>query len=93
MPITVLDPTVRSTGTPTRLAPPLPGLAGARVGLLDNGKANVDRFLDHVADVLRTTHGVAHVVRERKSNMSAPAPDAVLGRLAACDAVISAVGD
>jgi hypothetical protein len=93
MPITVLDPTARSTGAPTRLAPPLRALAGARVGLLDNGKVNVDRFLDHVADVLRTVHGVGDVVRERKSNMSAPAPDAVLGQLAACDAVISAVGD
>jgi hypothetical protein len=54
---------------------------------------NVDRFLDHVADVLRAEHGVKDVVRRRKPNMSAPAPAAMLAELAGCDAVISAVGD
>jgi hypothetical protein len=93
MPITVLDPTLAPAAAPARLAPGLRALTGARVGLLDNGKANVDRFLDQVADVLRTAHGVGEIVRLRKPNMSAPAPDAMLDTLAACDAVISAVGD
>jgi hypothetical protein len=63
------------------------------VGLLDNGKMNVDRFLDHVETLLRARHGVRDVVRRRKPNMSAPAPAEILGALAACDAVVSAVGD
>ena len=93
MAITVLDPTVAPGPATARLAPALRALAGTRVGLLDNGKVNVDRFLDHVENLLRTRHGVADVLRCRKPNMSAPAPAPVLAELAACDAVISAVGD
>ena len=93
MPITVLDPTPGTRPRRVRMAPPLRALAQARVGLLDNGKVNVDRFLDHVEAVLRGTHAVADVVRRRKPNMSAPAPSDLLAELAACDAVISAVGD
>jgi len=93
MAITVLDPTVASGPATARLAPARRSLAGARIGLLDNGKVNVDRFLDHVEELLRTRHGVADVLRRRKPNMSAPAPAAMLAELAACDAVVSAVGD
>ena len=93
MPIRVLDPTSGMETRAARRAPALRSLAGATVGLLDNGKVNVERFLDHVADVLRAEHGVKDVVRRRKPNMSAPAPAAMLAELAACDAVISAVGD
>ena len=93
MAIIVLDPTVAPGGAPIRVAPSLASLAGARIGLLDNGKVNVDRFLDHVDALLRSRHGVAEVLRRRKPNMSAPAPDAMLAELAACDAVVSAVGD
>ena len=93
MPITVLDPTPGAVTRTARRAPPLGTLAGARVALLDNGKVNVGRFLDHVEAILRAEHGVADVVRRRKPNMSAPAPPALLAELTACDAVVSAVGD
>jgi hypothetical protein len=93
MPITVLDPTAGRRPAAGRPASGLAALAGARVGLLDNGKVNVARFLDHVEAILRAEHGVADVVRRRKPNMSAPAPAAMLAELAACDAVVSAVGD
>jgi hypothetical protein len=93
MPITVLDPTPGMVTRATPMAPRLPSLAGATVGLLDNGKVNVDRFLDHVEEILRARHGVKDVIRRRKPNMSAPAPAEVLRELAACDAVVSAVGD
>ena len=93
MPIIVLDPTVAPTPPSARPASAPRTLSGARIGLLDNGKVNVDRFLDHVEDLLRTRHGVADVLRRRKPNMSAPAPAAMLAELAACDAVVSAVGD
>jgi len=93
MPIIVLDPTVAAPPAGTRPASARRALAGARVGLLDNGKVNVGRFLDHVEDALRAQHGVAEVLRRRKPNMSAPAPAAMLAELAACDAVVSAVGD
>jgi hypothetical protein len=93
MAITVLDPTLEPTARTARTAPRLPSLAGATVALLDNGKINADRFLDHVEDILRTGHGVRAVVRRRKPNASAPAPDDVLRELAGCDALVSAVGD
>jgi hypothetical protein len=93
MPITVLDPTAGDPPPPARLAPRRVSLAGTRVGLLDNGKVNVDRFLDHVEAILRAEHGVSEVVRRRKPNMSAPAPAAMLAELVACDAIVSAVGD
>ncbi len=93
MPITVLDPTAGEAPPPVRRAPRLDTLGGRRVGLLDNGKVNVDRFLDHVEAILRVEHGVADVLRRRKPNMSAPAPPEMLAELAACDAVVSAVGD
>jgi hypothetical protein len=93
MPIRVLDPTPGLVSRAARPAPALRALAGATVALLDNGKVNVDRFLDHVADILRAEHGVTDVLRRRKPNMSAPVPPAMLAELVACDAVISAVGD
>ena len=93
MPITVLDPTAGGVPPPARLAPRRASLAGTRVGLLDNGKVNVDRFLDHVEAILRAEHRVAEVVRRRKPNMSAPAPPAMIAELVACDAIVSAVGD
>jgi hypothetical protein len=93
MPIIVLDPTSGRAPATARMAPALPSVAGRTVALLDNGKVNVDRFLDHVERLLRTEHGVRDVVRRRKPNMSAPVPAALLADLAACDALISAVGD
>jgi len=93
MPIIVLEPTSGERAAPARTAGPLPSLAGATIALLDNGKVNVDRFLDHVERILRAEHGVKDVLRRRKPNMSAPAPAAMLAEVAACDAVVSAVGD
>jgi hypothetical protein len=89
----VLDPTPERPAETTAPARALTGLAGARIGLLDNSKIRVDRFCDFVEEILRTEYGVADVVRRRKRNASAPAPDEVMGELLACDAVISAIGD
>jgi len=93
MTIKVLDPTAEGPAALALPAPALPTLHGARLGLLDNGKIRVDRFCDFVEEILRAEHGVAEVVRRRKRNASAPAPDDVLADLLACDGLISAVGD
>jgi hypothetical protein len=93
MTIRVLDPTAEREITATKAAPALGNLEGKTVGILDNGKFNVHPFCDHVEDVLRKEYGVTDVVRQRKSNASAPASDEVMAHLARCDAVISAVGD
>jgi hypothetical protein len=89
----VLDPTPERPAEATRPAAALAGLAGVRIGLLDNSKIRVDRFCDFVEEILRTEYGVADVIRRRKRNASAPAPAEVIAALLACDAVISAVGD
>jgi hypothetical protein len=89
----VLDPTPERPAAAATPAPRLAGLAGARIGVLDNSKIRVDRFCDFVEEILRAEYGVADVVRRRKRNASAPAPDDVMADLLACDAVISAVGD
>lgn len=93
MPIIVLDPTPGRTAQPARMAARLETLAGATIGLLDNGKFNVHRFLDHVEVILRERHGVHEVVRRRKPNQNAPATPEMLADLLKTDAVISAVGD
>jgi hypothetical protein len=93
MPITVLDPTGQSEGEAPRLAPPLPSLKGALVGLLDNGKANADELFAEVGRLLREQHGVREVVYRRKPDFSRPAPAALLAELRACDAIITGVGD
>jgi hypothetical protein len=89
----VLDPTPERPAQTTRPAPALATLAGARIGLLDNSKIRVDRFLDFAEEILRTDYGVVDVIRRRKRNASAPAPSEVMADLLHCDAVISAVGD
>ena len=93
MPIVVLDPT---PGTPTRAARMAPGrgsLDGATVGLLDNGKMNVDRFLDHVEAILRERFGVREFIRRKKPDSSRPVPSETLGELSSADAILSAIGD
>ena len=89
----VLDPRPERPAEAASRAPALTGLAGTLIGLLDNSKIRVDRFCDFVEEILRAEYGVADVVRRRKRNASAPAPEEIMGDLLACDAVISAVGD
>ena len=93
MTLTVLDPTPGTAGGSAAMAPGLDSLAGHSIGLLDNGKFNVQPFLDHVERVLRAEYHVRDVVRRRKPNQNAPVAPAMLAELTACDAVISAVGD
>lgn len=89
----VLDPTAERDVKTLKAATPIEGLEGRTVGILDNGKYNVHQFCNHVEEILRDDYRVAEVVRQRKSNASAPASDEVMSHLARCDAVISAVGD
>lgn len=67
-------------------------LAGLRIGLLDNQKANAGRLLDGVGAALVERWPDVTIVRERKIATS-PSPEAVMGRLEECDAVILAIAD
>jgi hypothetical protein len=74
------------------LAARLDGLAGRRVGVLDNGKANAGRLLDHVTAELHRQAGSFDEIREVKM-ATAAAPPEVLGRLQHCEAVVLAIAD
>lgn len=93
MALRVLDPTFDGDQATQATVSRLSTLAGRTVGLLDNGKLNVDTLLDHVDALLRSQHGVGTVIRLHKPDASRPAPDDVVQGFTACDAIISAVGD
>jgi hypothetical protein len=70
------------------------GLAGKVVGFIDNAKPNFNHLVDDLAELLVARHGVAAVVKRRKSAASVPAPDDVVAELAErCDVVITGSGD
>lgn len=92
--LAVLDPTVDALPDEIVLAARPADLAGLRVGLLDNSKNGVARFLDQLEAVLSERYDGLRFVRARKPNASRPAPPDVLDRLVAeSDVVVSAVGD
>jgi len=93
MTLRVLDPRLEAEGEAMTMAPPLPSLNGATIGLIDNAKIGTARFFDHVEAILRSRFGVRDTIRRRKPDSSRPAPPEVLGEMAAADAVLSAVGD
>ncbi|MEE8303266.1 MAG: hypothetical protein V3S24_12620 [Candidatus Tectomicrobia bacterium] len=93
MSIRVLDPTAEVTADTADIPARLTSLQGRTIGLLDNGKIRVHELLDYVEDILRSQHGVTHVLRLKKPDASRPAPDEVIAEMKQCDAVVSAVGD
>jgi hypothetical protein len=93
MSIRVLDPTFEEARAEQSIVTGLKSLAGCTVGLLDNSKIKVKDILDTVETLLRTQHGVKHIVRLKKPDASRPAAPEIVAAMAGCDAVISAVGD
>ena len=64
-----------------------------RIGLLANGFADSEVFLDAVQRALAVRVPRATFVRERKPSPTVVVGDAMFGRLAAsCDAIVSAYG-
>lgn len=69
-------------------------LDGLVVGLVANPKKNAEPFLDAVGELLAAEHGIAGVVRTRKTSITDPVPPATLDGLARrCDVVLIGVGD
>jgi hypothetical protein len=90
--IVLYDPTAPPRTVATSLAPRLATLAGARAGILDNGKANAGTLMLAVAQRLRERHGVTDVVTREKPVAGPPAPE-VVEALAACDFVLVGSAD
>jgi hypothetical protein len=82
--IRLYDPTAESRVIDARLAPRLAGLAGKRVGILDNGKANAGTLMVAVTRILQQRYGVTDVVKRDKPVAGPPKPE-VLEALSQCD--------
>jgi len=89
--VRVYVPTGASNATPQSLAPRLPSIKGARIGILDNCKEFADIVLRGVADILRVKHDVADIRFWQKSYLGIPSPYAQ-EMTAQCDAVVNGVG-
>jgi hypothetical protein len=93
----IMDPTgqaERATSAGLTLAPRRDDLSGATVGLLENGKQNARLFLEEVAAMLRDAYGIADVKLRHKEVFSAAEPPEIIDEIsAACDVVVTGVGD
>jgi hypothetical protein len=90
----VLHPAAEDIAEQYELAPRLPQLQGATVGLIDNHKKNVDVYLAELGRQLQKGYGVTRLVTYRKVSQSLPTPSDMLDQLASeCDAIIHAVAD
>ncbi|MGA8457857.1 MAG: hypothetical protein WB800_20820, partial [Streptosporangiaceae bacterium] len=101
MPNAILDPTGRADFAPAArsrglvLAPRPPGLAGLRVGLMNNTKHNAALLLAEIGKLLAAEHAEASVtVAETKPNFAAPdscrRPQAASTRLSNISAALTA---
>ena len=93
MTLEILDPRQTAEGGALHMAPALPSLKGAVVGLLDNAKIGTERLYDFIEQILRSEYGVREFIRRRKPDASRPVPPQMLAELSAADAVLSAIGD
>jgi hypothetical protein len=84
MTIRLYDPTAEPRAVAAQLAPRLTTLAGTRVGILDNGKANAGTLMLAVTKILRERYGVAEVIKREKPVAGPPRPE-ILEALSACD--------
>lgn len=89
----VLDPTHEAVAAEFALAERLDSLRGATIGIVSNGKQGTRRFFDALARELIETYGAADVVRETKSNYSAPAGPEIIDRAKEWNALVSGIGD
>jgi hypothetical protein len=91
----LLDPTGDTAGTEdVRLAPRPAGLAGLRLGLLDNGKPNAALLLSEVAGELRRGWGVDSSSTYVKGYFGTPVEESLVQRiLKNCDFVVAGIGD
>ncbi|MEO7729031.1 MAG: hypothetical protein ABIS45_17400 [Burkholderiales bacterium] len=92
--VLVYDPTAPRLERPEQVRQTLVGLRGKVVGFIDNAKPNFNYFVDDLAELLTSQHGVSRVLKRQKRSASVPAPDEVIAEFAKeCDLVITGSGD
>ena len=90
----VFDPRGRVEARRLAPAPRVAGLAGMRLGILDNTKWNASRLLRKTAAQLGDRFGFAAVNYYRKESFSKAADPALIAAIAADnDIVLTAIGD
>ena len=90
--IEVLSPVADTRVDEVPLAPRNGDLRGKTIGFLNNRKANAGLLLEHVEALLHARYGDFATFKGEK-NAALGAPKDVLAGLAACDAVVFAIGD
>jgi hypothetical protein len=90
--VTVYEPVAREAVQQDALAPRWETLDGKVIGLLNNTKDMVDVLLDEVKSLLARDFPEAKFRYFRKASVSGVSPE-MLEQIAACNAVITAVGD
>jgi hypothetical protein len=90
--IRLYDPTAEPRTIDAKLAPRLMSLAGKRIGILDNGKANAGTLMLAVAKVLQDRHGAGDIVKRNKPVAGPPAPE-ILEALSHCDLALVGSAD
>jgi hypothetical protein len=92
MTIRLYDPTAQPRPVAAALAPRLTSLAGTRLGILDNGKANAGTLMLAVAKILTERHGVKEVVKREKPVAGPPSAE-ILAALSDCDLALVGSAD
>ena len=69
--IRLYDPTAEPRTIPVELAPRLTSLAGKRIGILDNTKANAGTLMLAVAKILQERYGAGEIIKREKSMLKA----------------------
>jgi hypothetical protein len=92
MSIRLYDPTAEPRAVRATLAPRLDTLAGKRIGILDNGKANAGTLMLAVAEILQTRYGAGEIVKRNKPVAGPPAPE-ILEVLSHCDLALVGSSD
>ena len=82
--IRLYNPTAQPRVIAAALAPRLTTLAGKRIGILANSKANAGTLMLAVTKILQERHGVTEVVKREKPVAGPPKPE-VLEALSKCD--------
>ena len=90
----LFDPTSAPAVRALTLAPRPPGLAGLRLGLVDNTKFNSGTLLRMLAERLQRRHGIRVTVTRRKRSPSHEIDENDIKTLRTqADLVVSGIGD
>ena len=69
-------------------------LSGMRLGLMENSKANSDKILHELGEILKKKHDLKEVVYLSKHNASLPTkPEVIQNALDQVDVLVTGVGD